>query len=188
MRLSEWARREGVAYITAWRWWNEGKLPVPARKAGTLILVDVPEPGQGRTVACARVCSADQKLDLDGQIARVVAWCGNQSVPVDGTVTEIGSALNGRREKFLRLLGDQAVTTIVVEHRDRFALFGAECVEAALAAPGRRLLVAGPAEIDDDLGRDVTEKLIALCARLYGRRAAANRAAKALAAIESCDA
>ena len=187
MRLSEWAKREGVAYITAWRWWNEGKLPVPARKVGKLILVDVPEPGRGRTVVYARVFSADQKPDLDGQIARVVAWCGDQSLPVDGTVTEIGSALNGRREKFLRLLGDQAVTTIVVEHRDRFARFGAEYVEAALAASGRRLLVADPAGADDDLVRDVTEILTSLCARLYGRRAAASRAARALAAMESAD-
>ena len=137
MRLSEWARREGVAYITAWRWWNEGKLPVPARKVGKLILVDVPEPGRGRTVVYARVFSADQKPDLDGQIARVVAWCGDQSLPVDGTVTEIGSALNGRREKFLRLLGDQAVTTIVVEHRDRFARFGADPISVTVPSTGR---------------------------------------------------
>ena len=80
------------------------------------------------------------------------------------------------------------MTTIVVEHRDRFARFGAEYVEAALAASGRRLLVADPAEIDEDLVRDVTEILTFLCARLYGRRAAANRAAKPLAAIESPDA
>ena len=188
MRLSEWAKREGVAYITAWRWWNEGKLPVPARKVGKLILVDVPEPGQGRTVVYARVSSAGQKPDLDGQIARVVAWCGGQPLPVDGTVTEIGSALDGRREKFLRLLGDQAVTTIVVERRDRFAWFGAEYVEAALAASGRRLLVANPAGADDDLVRDVTGILTSLCARLYGRRGAADRAARALAAMEAGDA
>jgi len=189
VRLSEWAKREGVSYITAWRWWNDGKLPVPARKVGKLILVDVPEPGQGRTVVYARVSSAGQKPDLDGQIARVVAWCGGQNLPVDGTVTEIGSALNGRREKLLRLLGDQAVTTIVVEHRDRFARFGAEYVEAALAASGRRLLVADPAEeVDDDLVRDVTEILTSLCARLYGRRAAPDRAARALAAMQASDA
>ena len=80
------------------------------------------------------------------------------------------------------------MSTIVVEHRDRFARSGAEYVEAALAASGRRLLVAGPAEIDEDLVRDVTEILTSPCARLYGRRAAANRAARALAAIESPDA
>jgi len=68
------------------------------------------------------------------------------------------------------------VTTIVLEHRDRFARFGAEYVEATLAAQGRRLMVVDPAEVDDDLVRDVTEILTSLCARLYGRRAAANRA------------
>jgi putative resolvase len=45
-----------------------------------------------------------------------------------------------------------------------------------------------PAEVDDDLVRDVTEILTSLCARLYGRRAAANRAARALAAMESAGA
>jgi predicted site-specific integrase-resolvase len=64
-----------------------------------------------------------------------------------------------------------------------FARFGAEYVEAALAAQGRRLLVADPSEVDDDLVRDVTEILTSLCARLYGRRAAANRAARAVAAV-----
>jgi predicted site-specific integrase-resolvase len=75
------------------------------------------------------------------------------------------------------------VTVIVVEHRDRFARFGAEYVEAALSAQGRRLLVVDPAEVDDDLVRDVTEILTSLCARLYGRRAAADRAARAVAAL-----
>jgi len=99
-------------------------------------------------------------------------------------VTEVGSALNGHRRKFLGLLRDPAVTTIVVEHRDRFTRFGAEYVEAALAASRRRLLVVDPAEeVDDDLVRDVTEILTSLCARLYGRRAAADRAARAVAAL-----
>jgi predicted site-specific integrase-resolvase len=97
-------------------------------------------------------------------------------------VTEVGSALNGHRREFLGLLRDLCVTTIVVEHRDRFARFGAEYVEAALAAAGRRLLVVDPAEVDEDLVRDVREILTSLCARLYGERAAANRAARAVAA------
>jgi predicted site-specific integrase-resolvase len=99
---------------------------------------------------------------------------------VSRVVTEVGSALNGHREKFLGLLRDPAVTTIVVEHRDRFARFGAEYVEAALAAQGRRLLVVDPAGVDDDLVCDVTEILTSLCTRLYGRRAAANRARRAI--------
>ena len=75
----------------------------------------------------------------------------------------------------------------MVEHRGRFARFGAECVEAAMTASGRRLLVVDPAEVDDDLVGDVREILTWLCARLYGRRAAANRAARAVAAATSGD-
>ena len=95
--------------------------------------------------------------------------------------------MNGKRRQFLGLLRDPSVSVIVVEHRDRFARFGADYVEAALAASGRRLLVVDPAGVDDDLVRDVTEILTSLCARLYGRRAAANRAARAVAAITAGD-
>lgn len=102
-------------------------------------------------------------------------------------MTEVGSALDGRRREFLALLGDKGVSTVVVGHRDRFARFGAEYVEAALSGPGRRLLVVDPGEVDDDLVGDVTEILTSLCARRYGRRAAANRAARAVAAVTADD-
>jgi len=141
--------------------------------------------GPDLVVAYAGVSSADQKGDLDRQVARVTTWAGSQGLAVSRVVTETGSALNGHRRKFLGLLRDPQARIIVVEHRDRFARFGAEYVEAALAAQNRRLLVVDPSEVDDDLVRDVTEILTSLCARLYGRRAAANRAAKAMAAMES---
>ena len=95
-------------------------------------------------------------------------------------VTEVGSALDGKRRKFLTLLRDESVGVIVVEHRDRFVRFGAEYGEAALSAQGRRLLVVDPAAVDNDLVRAVTEILTWLWARLYGRRAAANRARRAV--------
>jgi len=183
VNLKQWSAREGVHYVTAYRWFREGKLPVPARRVGRLILVDpaATEPiPVGVTVVYARVSSADQRPDLDRQVARVAGWATGQGMAVSRVVTEVGSALNGHRKKFLALLHDPAVTTIVVEHRDRFARFGAEYVEAALSAQGRRLLVVDPSEVDDDLVRDVTEILTSLCARLYGRRAAANRARRAV--------
>lgn len=131
-------------------------------------------------VVYARVSSAEQRADLDRQVARVAAWATGRNLAVSRVVTEVGSALGGHRKEFLALLRDPTVTTIVVEHRDRFARFGAEYVEAALAAQGRRLLVVDPAEVDDDLVRDVTEILTSLCARLHGRRAAAHRVRRAV--------
>jgi predicted site-specific integrase-resolvase len=135
-----------------------------------------------RTAVYARVSSADQKLGLDRQVARVTAWATAQQIPVDKVVTEVGSALNGHRRKFLALLHDPSVQRIVVEHRDRFCRFGSEYVQAALAAQSRELVVVDSAEVDDDLVRDMTDILTSMCARLYGKRAAANRAARAVAA------
>jgi len=190
VNLKQWARQQGVGYATARRWFDEGKMPVPARRVGGLILVGDPGAPQpaGITAVYARVSSADQKPDLDRQVARVTAWAAGEGLAVGRVVTEAGSALNGHRRKFLALLRDQSVTVIVVEHRDRFARFGAEYVEAALEAQGRRLLVADPSEVDDDLVRDVTEILTSLCARLYGQRAGRNRAARAVAVATGGDA
>lgn len=98
-------------------------------------------------------------------------------------MTEVGPALDGHRKKFLALLRDPSVSTIVVERRDRCARFGAEYAEAALAAQGRRLLVVDSAEVDDDLVFDVTEIMMSLCARLYGRRGAADRAWRAVEVV-----
>jgi len=97
-------------------------------------------------------------------------------------VSEIGSGLDGHRAKVMRLLADPAVRTIVVAHRDRLARFGAEYIEAALAAGGRKLVVVDQAERNDDRVQDMVDVLTSFCARLYGRRAAKNRAEKALAA------
>ena len=187
--MKEWAQQQGVHPVTAYRWFREGKLPVPARRAGRLILVDVPEPPPAGVIAVyARVSSADQRADLDRQVARVTAWAAGEGLPVGRVVTEVGSALDGKRRKFLALLRDETVAVIVVEHRGRFARFGAEYVEAALSAQGRRLLAVDPSEVDDDLVRDVTEILTSLCARLYGQRAAANRARRAVEAATMVDA
>jgi predicted site-specific integrase-resolvase len=185
VNLKQWAEREGVHHVTAYRWFREGKLPVPARRVGRLILVepDAIERPAGLAAVYACVSSAEQKPDLDRQVARVTAWATGRGLSVDRVVTEVGSALNGDRGKFLALLGDPGVSTIVVEHRDRFVRFGAEYVEAALSAQGRRLLVVDPAEVDDDLVRDMTEVLTSMCARLYGRRAAASRVRRAVAEV-----
>ncbi len=153
----------GVSKFTAYRWFHEGTLPVPARRVGRLILVEVASAtATGRTVAYARVCSHDQRGDLDRQVAR------------------LSSGVSAKRRRLARLLADPTATTIVIEHRDRLARFGVEYLEAALAAHGRRVLVMDDGDRDDDVVRDMTEVLTSFCARLYGRRGARNRANKAL--------
>ena len=105
----------------------------------------------------------------------MTAWAAGEDLAVGPVVTEVGSALDGRRREFSGLLRDPAVTVIVVERRDGFARFGAGCVEAALSAPGRGLLAAGPCEVVGGLVRDAAEILASPCSR--------RRAARAVAAL-----
>ncbi len=97
--------------------------------------------------------------DLDRQVARLTEWATSQGMAVSEVVGEVGPGMNAKRKRLARLLADPTATTIVVEHRDRLARFGVEHLEAALSAQGRRVVVADPSEMDDDLVADMTEVL-----------------------------
>ncbi|MGE0049817.1 MAG: IS607 family transposase [Acidithiobacillus sp.] len=186
MKLSEWAKTQGITYRTAWEWFKTGTLPVPTRQLPTgTILVDVPKSPRGKAVVYARV---SRKPNLDGQVARCVAFANARGLSVSETVSEIGSGMNGHRKKLLRLLGDHTVQNIVVEHRDRLMRFGAEYVEAALAGRGGRVLVVDESEVKDDLVQDMISVLTSFCVRLYRRRSAKHRAEKAIACVTDADA
>src|SRR6201998_2278095 len=159
-------------------------MPVPARRleSGTIWVDVAPGDTAGRVVLYARVSSHDQRADLDRQVARLTAWATANGHQVGEVVTEVGSGLNGKRPKLRRILSDPSASVVVVEHRDRLARFGGEHLEAALAAHGRKVVVADPGETSDDLVRDMIEVLTSMCARLYGRRGARNRAMRAVTA------
>ncbi|MFD3582734.1 IS607 family transposase [Streptomyces sp. NPDC058683] len=187
MNLTEWAKAQGVHPQTAYRWFREGALPVPAQRVGPrTILVNVESNASPEAVGglglYARVSSHDQNADLERQVARLSAWAANAGHRVVRVESEIASGMNGGRSKARRLLADPEVITIVVEHKDRLSRMNVELVEAALSATGRRLIVLDEGEVEDDLVRDMVEVLTSFCARLYGRRSAKNRARKALEA------
>ncbi|MFC5891146.1 IS607 family transposase [Kitasatospora aburaviensis] len=187
MNLTEWARVQGIHPQTAYKWFREGTLPVPAQRVGPrTILVNVEANAVPAAVGglglYARVSSHDQKADLERQVARLAGWAAKAGHQVVRVESEIASGMNGSRTKARRMLADPKVTTVVVEHKDRLGRMNVELVEAALSATGRRLVVLDDGEAEDDLVRDMVEVLTSFCARLYGRRSAKNRARKALEA------
>ena len=186
MKLSVWAKSQGISYKTAWRMWKDGRLPVPAEQMATGTVIVHAEPNKvGGAALYARVSSADQKADLDRQLARLTEYAVAHKLPIVDAVKEVGSGLNGHRKGMMRLLRNSAAQTIVVEHRDRLMRFGFEYVEAALATQGRCILVIEADEVTDDIVRDLHEVIVSMCARLYGKRSAKNRAQKALDALQA---
>jgi putative resolvase len=190
VKLAEWARWYGVHPNTAYRWFHDGTMPVPARRlaSGTIVVEQEPTTmAGGRTVAYCRVSSHDQRDDLERQAGRVGLWASEHGLSVDEVVTEVGSGMNAKRPRLARLLADGEVARIVVEHRDRLARFGVEHLTAALSAQGRAILVVDEGEVDDDLVRDMTEVLTSFWVRLYGRRGARNRALRAITTAKNAE-
>lgn len=187
-KLSEWAKENGVHYRTAMVWMHEGKLPVQVvRTPGGhyRVVENAPVPlTSGKSVLYGRVSSHDQKADLVRQMDRLRSFAAGLGLRDVEAVEELGSGLNGKRPKLLKLLADSSVTRIVVEHRDRLARFGVEYIEAALQSQGRALVVAEAGEQKLDLVQDFIDVVTSMCARIYGRRAASNRAKRALAAVQ----
>ena len=70
MKLSEWAKLQGISYRTAWRWFKAGILPIPSKQLpnGTILLLDF-GPDKRSVTIYARVSSFDQKADLDAQVS-----------------------------------------------------------------------------------------------------------------------
>ena len=186
IRLSQWAAQHGMHRMTAWRHYNAGTLPpeLQPKKIGNIIYVLAnPQAPAGRIVGYARVSSAEQKPHLENQANRLWAYAGQKGILLDQVVSETASGLNDRRPRLRKLLGDPTVQTIIVEHRERLARFGVGMVEAMLEARGGSLMVIDGAEVPDDLVRDMTEILTCFCARLYGKRSAANRARRAIEVV-----
>ncbi len=183
--LTAWGRLYGFDKATTSRLHHTGKLPaglqIEQLPNGRYYVI-VPPEQLGRCVVYARVSSADQKEDLDRQVGRITEWATKEGYLPSEVVKEVGSGLNGNRRGLRKLLGDHAVSTIIVEHRERLCRFGFEYVEAALTGRGARVVVMEDEEVEDDLVRDVTEVMTSLCARLYGRRSARRRAERAVAA------
>ena len=87
MRLKEWAAQQGIHYQTAWTWFRDGTLPVPALQtpSGTILVQPTAEttPSEdGGLGLYARVSSHDQRTDLDRQVSRLSQWAAAASAQV----------------------------------------------------------------------------------------------------------
>jgi putative resolvase len=191
MKLSEYAKQQGVRYETAWRWFRDGK--IKGRRIGAhTILVEEETPATSpvqKVAIYARVSSAENKSNLDSQAERLMAYCTAKGYSVAKVVKEIGSGVNDSRPKLLALLEDQSFSLIVVEHKDRLTRFGFRYLETLLRGQGRAIEVVNLAENGtEDLLADLTSIIYSFCASLYGQRRAKGKTEQLVKELEANDA
>jgi len=185
MRLSVYAKKTGVTYKTAFRWWKAGKLDAYQMDTGTIIVREPATSAEQLQVALyARVSSADQKEDLERQMQRLKDYAASKGYQVTKMVSEQASGLNDRRPKLMKLLTDASVGIVVIEHRDRLTRFGFNYIEQLMQMQGRRLEVIFPSDTDNDLVDDFIAVITSMASRIYGRRTSKRRAEKIKQCVE----
>jgi predicted site-specific integrase-resolvase len=181
MKLSTWAKKQGICYLTAYRLFKAGKLPVKAIQLGTgtiLVEEDTPVVEFEKVVLYSRVSTSSQKEDGIRQLERLRNFASLQGYKIHKEYLEIASGLNSNRKMLNSILEDKSITKIVVEYKDRLARFGFGLVEASLKAQGREIIVINNEECKDDLVKDTIDFLTSICARLYSRRRLENKKKK----------
>lgn len=186
MRLRQYANKMGVSYKTAFRWWKAGKLDAYQLDTGTIIVREPAPVSEAATgiALYARVATQGQKADLERQVERLKTYAASRGYQVTKVVQEIASGMNDNRPKLLKLLTDQHIGTIVIEHRDRLTRFGFASIEQLLNMQGRHLEVMFPTETNHDVVEDFMAVITSMASRIYGRRHSKARAEKIKACIE----
>ncbi len=174
MKLSQYAKQQGISYRTALRWFRDGTIQGYQAPSGTIIVTER-EPVQTvqKVAIYARVSSSEQREHLERQAERLSQYCTVRGYQVALIVKEIASGVNDSRPKLLSLLKDTTITRVVVEHRDRLTRFGFHYIDTLFSVQGRVIEVVNPAHNDtEELLADLTSIIYSSCTRLYGQRRA----------------
>lgn len=175
MKLSVWAKKNGITYKTAWEWFKHGKLPVSAIKtpSGTILVTEDQNMSLPlKVVIYCRVSNHSRKEELNYQVSRCEEFCLAKGLSINAVFKEIASGLNDERRVFWKAI-DAKPSILVVENKDRLTRFGFNYLERLLKERGCEILVINREKEDEkDLLKDMVSVLYSFCARLYGMRRA----------------
>ncbi len=172
MKLTEWAKKQGITYRTAWEHFRTGKIPGAYKlQSGAIIVPDERSEKQEFNVTYARVSSSENKKNLESQSKRLIDFCNARGWQTHLNIKETGSGLNDKRKKLEDVLLKGQATRLVVEHKDRLARFGVRYIEILCRHIGCELVILNVTDNDkEDLIQDFVSLVTSFCARLYGQR------------------
>jgi predicted site-specific integrase-resolvase len=175
MKLSEYAKRNNISYGTALRHWNLGILNGKQLATGTIVIFeDDSEAVKDKVLQVAtyaRVSSPQNKDNLEKQQSRLIDYANAKGYKTVYNIKEIGSGLNDSRPQLIKLLRNDNIDIILVEHKDRLTRFGFKYIEELLDTKNRKIEVINNIDDDkNDLIQDFISIITSFCARIYGQR------------------
>ncbi len=173
MKLSKWALEKGIKYRTAWFMFSRGQISGAYQlPTGTIIVPNEANVNKkSHIVTYARVSSSENKENLLSQSKRLIDYCNANGWKTDENITEIGSGLNDKRPKLLKVLSEGVATKLVVEHKDRLSRFGSSYIEEACKHFKCEVIYINKIQNEkEDLIQDFINIITSFCARISGQR------------------
>lgn len=170
MKLSNWAKLQGISYTTAYRWYKNNRIPNAYQRDTGTILVDefAKTEINNKIVIYCRVSSQQKRKDLASQVERCESFCAAKGLPISKVFKEVDSGMNDKRREFMKML-DYNPTLIVVENKDRLTRFGFNYLDYLLSKQNCKILVINQDKEDEkDLMKDMISIISSFCCRLYG--------------------
>ena len=190
MKLSHWAKKKGVSYITAYRWAKAGEIDgIQFMKSGTILVNEIIENNKINTnvVVYARVSSNDRKKELEYQVNRITEFANSKGIVITKVFKEVASGMNDNRTQFWNMINSNP-TTIIIENKDRLTRFGFNYIKRLLQKLKIEIVVMNLDQSDEtDLIKDLVSIITSFCCRLYGLRRGYNKAKLIKEQIESND-
>lgn len=172
MKLSDYAKKIGISYVSAWRLWKNKQIDAYQLPTGTIIVDEKKEKKLPNKVCVyARVSSNENKDNLNTQAKRLEEYSMAKGYQIYKTIKEVGSGVNDNRQKLNQILLDKNYNKIVIEHKDRLTRFGFNYLKMLADEQGKEIEVVNMSENNkEDLIQDFTSIITSFCARLYGLR------------------
>jgi predicted site-specific integrase-resolvase len=187
-KLSEYARKHGLAYRTAYDHFKRGVIAGAYQlPTGTICIPDnysSPKP-RDHTIVYSRVSSSENKDNVNSQAERLLMFCCAKGWSVKEDVREIGSGLNDSRKKLLDILSEGKATRLVVEHKDRLARFGVTYIQECLKKFNCDLVIINETDSKkEDLLQDFVSVITSFCEKLYGQKRSKRKTEKLIEELE----
>ena len=178
IKLSEYAKQNGLSYMTAYRHFVSGNLKGKRLHTGTILVYWNKEEeyneitNDNRVILYARVSSSENKSNLDSQMDRLRNYANAKGYIIINEIKEIGSGMNDKRKKLEETLKKcDKWDKIIVEHKDRLARFGVNYIQILLEKEKKELEIINEVhEEREDLTQDFVSIVTSFCTKLYGLR------------------
>jgi len=170
--LKDYAKEHGIKYRAAWNRYKANKIYGAYQDKFNRILIPEKNNNKPQYVVCyARVSSSENKKNLDSQANRLMLYSNAKGYAVREIIKECASGLNDKRPKLLKILKNNEITHIIVEHHDRLTRFGFNYIEEWMFSKGCIIEVINYVTSDkEDIMKDFISLVTSFTARLYGLR------------------